>query len=412
MYRSLMLFILGLSLHSTAIAGSIHSSTPKVRSVDAFVHLDPEKYPQQINEALGVLRKLKAELVSSGYQVETLRLTTQPLADLVRDLYEKDALSYIAKLDRLCSQEGFIINIGPAMLHDDDDPKTILLLQKVLSALPNVYASALIADEDGIHWKTIRYTAEMLRYVSQHSPQSRGGFNFTASAMLKPFSPFFPGSYHTGTGKQITIGLEAANIVNDVFTQDQGNSGAAISDLTAALTKHAELTSNVARRVATQFGWTYLGIDTTPAPLGDISIGKAIENFTGARFGSSGTLSVARIITTAVKAVPQKQVGYSGLMLPIMEDRLLAERWSESAYSIDSLLAYSAVCGTGLDTVPLPGDTGLEQIERIYSDVASVATKWNKPLSARLVLILDGKPGDQTSFQIPFIYNTRIRPLP
>jgi uncharacterized protein (UPF0210 family) len=149
-----------------------------------------------------------------------------------------------------------------------------------------------------------------------------------------------------------------------------------------------------------------------PPPLGDVSIGTAIEAFTGAKFGSSGTLTAARIITTAVKAVPLKQVGYSGLMVPVMEDKLLAQRWAESTYNIDSLLAYSAVCGTGLDTIPLPGEISLDQMERIYVDVASLATKWNKPLSARLQSVPNKKPGDQTDFQDPYLFNTTAHPLP
>jgi len=159
-------------------------------------------------------------------------------------------------------------------------------------------------------------------------------------------------------------------------------------------------------------GWAYLGVDPTPAPLGDVSIGAAIEAFTGAEFGSSGTLTAASIITAAVKAVPEKQVGYSGLMVPVMEDKILAQRWAESTYNVDSLLAYSAVCGTGLDTLPLPGNISLEQMEHIFGDVASLATKWNKPLSARLQPIPDKKPGDQTDFQDPFLFNTRLHPLP
>jgi uncharacterized protein len=153
-------------------------------------------------------------------------------------------------------------------------------------------------------------------------------------------------------------------------------------------------------------------VDPTPAPLGDVSIGAAIEAFTGAKFGSSGTLTAARIITAAVKAVPQKQIGYSGLMVPVMEDKLLAQRWAESAYNIDSLLAYSAVCGTGLDTVPLPGDISVEQMERIFSDVASLATKWNKPLSARLQPVPNKKAGDETDFQDPYLFNTKLHSLP
>jgi hypothetical protein len=113
-----------------------------------------------------------------------------------------------------------------------------------------------------------------------------------------------------------------------------------------------------------------------------------------------------------VKAVPVQQTGYAGLMVPIMEDKVLARRWAESAYSIDSLLAYSAVCGTGLDTIPLPGDVSLEQMERIYGDVASLASKWNKPLSARLQPVPGKKAGERTDFQDPYLFNTTIHPLP
>jgi uncharacterized protein (UPF0210 family) len=230
--------------------------------------------------------------------------------------------------------------------------------------------------------------------------------------MLKPLSPFFPGSYHTGPGRQFAIGFEGANVVADVFTKDRGNAEAATADLTAALTTHAKVADNIGNKVAQETGWSYVGVDPTPAPLGDVSIAAAIEDFTGAKFGSSGTLTAARIITAAVKAVPVKQIGYSGLMVPVMEDKLMAQRWAESTYNIDSLLAYSAVCGTGLDTIPLPGDVSIEQMDRMYADVASLATKWNKPLSARLQPIPNKKPGDQTDFQDPYLFNTTIHPLP
>jgi uncharacterized protein len=79
---------------------------------------------------------------------------------------------------------------------------------------------------------------------------------------------------------------------------------------------------------------------------------------------------------------------------------------------VDSLLAYSSVCGTGLDTIPLPGDITVDQMERIFSDVASLATKWNKPLSARLQPILGKKAGDRTEFEDPFLFNTTLHELP
>ncbi len=387
------------------------SSNPKVRAITGFVRLDREAYQKQIADALVVLRRVKAEFESSGYEVETVRLTTQPLAELVSGIPEDQALAFLTRLDQLSVKENFLPNVGPAMLHDSDDPATMHLLERALSTLPDIEGSAIIADEAGIHWKTIRHTAELVKYVSEHSSRSKGTFNFTATAMLKPFSPFFPGSYHTGAGRQFAVGFEGANVVRDVLAKDKGDAETAIADLTAALTKHATVAAAVGKKIAAETGWTYMGVDPTPAPLGDVSIGGAIEAFTGARFGSSGTLTAARIITTAVKAVPVAQVGYSGLMVPVMEDKLLAQRWAESTYNMDSLLAYSAVCGTGLDTITLPGDISTEQMERIFGDVASLATKWNKPLSARLQPVHDKKPGDQTDFQDPYLFNTIVHPL-
>ena len=107
-----------------------------------------------------------------------------------------------------------------------------------------------------------------------------------------------------------------------------------------------------------------------------------------------------------------KQVGYSGLMVPVLEDRRLAERWGEGAIDIDSLLSYSAVCATGLDTVPLPGDVSEEQLARILGDVATMAHKWRKPLTARLLPVKGKAPGQRTEFDDPSLENTVLQPLP
>ena len=112
----------------------------------------------------------------------------------------------------------------------------------------------------------------------------------------------------------------------------------------------------------------------------------------------SGTLTAAAIITDAVRSIPVKRVGYSGLMLPPLEDPVLAQGWSERNYNIDSLVAYSAVCGAGLDTIPLPGDVSQQQLERIIGDVASLAFKWHKPLTARLIPANGKKAGERTDF--------------
>jgi len=166
-----------------------------------------------------------------------------------------------------------------------------------------------------------------------------------------------------------------------------------------------------ANRVDQETGWRYMGIDLSPAPLKAISIGAAMEELIAQPFGASGTLTAAATITSAIKDVKIKQIGYNGLMLPILEDSRLAQRWSEGRVSLEGLLSYSAVCGTGLDTVPLPGDVSVEQLDMIIGDMATLAFKWHKPLSARLLPVKGKGPGDMTEFDDQFLVNAVIQPI-
>jgi hypothetical protein len=385
---------------------------PKVRAITAFVRIDPASLDQQVGEALAVLRSAKAEFERQGYDTETLRIVTQPLAELVTGQPEAQALAFLKRLDDLAAKENFMPSVGPAMLHDSDDPSIVRLAEKALSTLSSVQINTVIADDDGIHWNVIRETAALIHYVSEHSAHSQGDFQFTATAMLKAYGPFYPGTWHDGPGKHFSIGFEGANVVQEVFARTHGDFPGSVAELTRRLTVHAKVAEAIGERVASAKGWTFMGVDPTPAPLGDVSIGAAIETYTGAKFGSSGTLTAALAITTAVKAVPVKQIGYSGLMVPVMEDKLLAQRWAEGSYHTDDLLAYSAVCGTGLDTLPLPGDVSVEQLGRILGDVAALAWKWKKPLSARLQPVWGKKAGDETEFAGPYLFNTTLKPAP
>ena len=118
---------------------------------------------------------------------------------------------------------------------------------------------------------------------------------------------------------------------------------------------------------------------------------------------------MAYTITSAVRRVPVRQTGYSGLMLPVLEDSVLAKRWESGAISRDALMSYSSVCSTGLDAVPLPGDVSQHELENIIADMASLAVKWHKPLSARLLPVNGKKSGEMTEFGSPYLVNIHIR---
>jgi uncharacterized protein (UPF0210 family) len=246
---SAMVCFIALFLLNAALAAP-EAPRPKVRTITAFVRLDRASYEKQIDEAMSVLNAAKAEFARRGYETQTVRIVTQPFAELIKGLSEKDALAYLQQLDGRSQKDGFMPNVGPGMLHDTDDPAPMQLLAKVLSSLPHLNSSAIIADDDGIHWKTIRETAKLVRYVADHSARSQGNFLFAATAMLKPYGPFYPGAYHTGAGKQFSLGFEGANVVQTVFASTHGDFDASVSELTRQLTVHAKVGEQVGGRGA------------------------------------------------------------------------------------------------------------------------------------------------------------------
>jgi hypothetical protein len=45
---------------------------------------------------------------------------------------------------------------------------------------------------------------------------------------------------------------------------------------------------------------------------------------------------------------------------------------------------------------------------KIFGDVASLAWKWHKPLSARLQPVSGKKAGDKTDFESQYLFNTTL----
>ena len=407
-----ILFVLFLFLAATlsTSASPDAAQKPKIRAVTAFVRLDRANYKEQIQEALVFLRAAKKKFEQTGYEVQTIRITTQPFPEYTKDLSPEQALAFFRDYDALAANEGFDAAIGQAMVKDTDDASQAELLAKIIAQSKILEGSIVIAGEDGIHWRAIHAAAGVIKYLEANTPHSQGNFNFSATAFVPNETPFYPGSYYTGQGNDFAIGLQSANVVADAFASAK-SPGEAETRLKDSLSAYAGEIEGIAKAMG-QTGWKYGGIDLSPAPLKDVSIGAAIEKYLGAPVGSSGTLTAAAIITRALRAIPVKQAGYSGLMLPVLEDTVLAQRWTEGKLTLDSLLAYSAVCGTGLDTIPLPGDVTEAQLEKILGDVASLAYKWTKPLSARLQPVAGKKPGEMTEFSDPFLVNAKIQPLP
>lgn len=385
---------------------------PKVRTITAFVRMDRQNYQSQVGDALTMLRAAKEEFTRSGYVVETIRITTQPFPEIIQGLSPEQALDFFHEYDKLAQKEGFAAEIGPAMMADSDDSARADLLGQIIATTQSINGFVAVADDAGIHWNAVRAAAHVIKYLEDHTAHSEGNFRFAAGAFPPAIAPFFPVSYTSGPGHEFAIGLESANIVQQVFSDEKRFAFAnVVVNLGAVLDAQAGIIEGIARRIETNSGWRYQGIDVTPVPLKDVSIGGAMESLIQGPIGSPGSLSVALVITSALRKIQAKHAGYSGLMLPVLEDSVLAKRWEAGAITRDSLMAYSSVCSTGLDAIPLPGDISQRDLENIIADMASLAVKWHKPLSARLLPVAGKHAGDMTEFSSPYLVNIRIQKI-
>jgi len=396
----------GLLWTVTAHAQGALQDRPAIRAVTAFVTIDKDNYVARMDETAQFLAHAKRALNQAGFAGATGRVTTQPFPQYIKGMRREEALALIGALKRVAAKDHVLLNVGPAMVEDDDDASAADLLPVIL-ADNNAFASLIVADNKGLHWRAIRIAAHAMREIAAKSPNGNGNFTFATIAMMKPYGPYYPGSWHNGSGKHFAIAMETANVVNQVFAKYH-DPVEAQAHLTEALSQYTKEAEAVATKLAAATGWTYEGIDATPAPSDKFSIGTAFESFLGAPIGSYGSMTTAGIITRAVQASTVKRTGYSGLMIPVMEDKVLAQRWAEGRFSLDSILAWSAVCAGGVDTVPLAGSASEDQIARIIGDVSWLAYRWNKPLGTRLMISPGRSAGEITTFTAPGIVNTRI----
>ena len=202
--------------------GAVHAQQtpqPKVRTITAFVRLDRATYRAQVDEALKMLRQAKAEFVKAGYEVETIRITSQPFPEYIAGLSAEQALEFFREYDQLAQREGFAPAIGPAMgkNSDGDDPKQADLLAKILASTASINGFIVVADDRGIHWNAVRAAARINKYLEEHTTHSEGNFRFASGAFPPENAPFFPVSFTRGAGHGFAIGLESAGIANQAF---------------------------------------------------------------------------------------------------------------------------------------------------------------------------------------------------
>jgi uncharacterized protein len=372
---------------------------------------------QQIFQAAMLLQRAQARYTEAGYEVQTVRLSTRPvLADLA-DWSADALLHYALELQKALDDTGLgFCSLGTAMAADPAFPlERINQVTDMLIATSALTATVQLATpEHGLRMEAALPTAQAIRRLAGETDEGFGNFRFAMLACVEAGSPFFPSAYHKGP-TSLALGLQGAGIVAGALRTGRAHESnladpTVLSALVkAALLHEAEPIVQLGQALAAELGVRFGGIDLSPAPLGEDSIATALELAGYGRVGTPGTLTVAAAITAALKSTGLPTCGYCGLMLPVLEDALLGRRWEEGLVHAHQLLLYSAVCGTGLDTLPLPGDSTAEEIARLLLDVATLAVRLHKPLSARLFPVPGKQVGERTTFTSQYLTNTIVR---
>src|SRR4051812_46926038 len=94
---------------------------PKVRAITAFIRIDAAHLDAQIAETVKFLNAAREEYKASGFEVETIRVVTQPLADYTKGMKRPEALGLLRHYAELSVKNGFTPNLGAIRLTDDDN---------------------------------------------------------------------------------------------------------------------------------------------------------------------------------------------------------------------------------------------------------------------------------------------------
>jgi uncharacterized protein (UPF0210 family) len=282
----------------------------------------------------------------------------------------------------------------------------------------------MASPQVGVSLPAVRACAEVIQQLSPQDPNGFANLYFAALANVPPGAPFFPAAYHDGGSPIFAIATEAADLAVGAFST-ASTLIEARKNLTNALQDNAKKLVSTAKSIVHRFSDSQVhrivgaqaprfgGIDYSLAPFPDIerSLGTAMERLGVPRVGAHGSLAAAAIIADTIDKADFPHTGFSGMMLPVLEDATLAARAAEGILSVKDLLLYSAVCGTGLDTLPLPGDVTVAQLTAVLLDLSALAMRLDKPLTARLMPIPGVKSGDPTEFDFPFFANSRVMGL-
>ena len=263
-----------------------------------------------------------------------------------------------------------------APVHLDLRDPRVTALPDVLE-FDDVFASVRMADAS----EAVR-GAEVIRLVSEREPflAAKLGIELKGGIRLSPYYP-------------ISVAEERGFGISLIYL-DELEKGYRAGELEGVVERVRSWAMGVGEGLENSTGVSFLGVDMSPSPWMEDSVGGLLERLSGARIPSPGIMYVIWRINEAVwNGMDGKSIGYNELMLPLAEDDVLKERGREGLRATD-LLRMTAACVAGLDMVVLPGDVGEAALRGLILDQFAIREVKGKPMGTRLILHPGASVGD------------------
>jgi len=387
----------------------------KIRTITEFIPLTWPFDEGTVVNAARFLNTARRRLSQGGFDVQSVCLATPPFLDVVAYPDPELLLEYGHKMEDLAKAHHIdFISIGPVVA---TTPHALLMsihaLPQLISETEKIISGVLFADEfSGVNMAAVYAFAKTVQEVAQNGSNGMGNLRLAALANVPPNMPTPHVAYHHGGRSCFTIAVEAAD-----FAVTAINNTRSINQAQEQLIKSIESTSvhilEIVDTLVDDYQIRFKGIDFSfaPFPTQAGSIGAAIENLGVESFGGSGTLFAVSFLTNAIRQANLPHIGFSGVMLPILEDSVLSQRAAEGRFSVNDLLLYSAICNAGLDIIPIPGNTPANEMGAIFLDMAALAISIGRPISARLMPMPGLSVGDKVLFDSGHLSSSRVLPV-
>lgn len=390
----------------------------RIRSITCFFNPRARATYQSLDQLGGLLKTARDVFTKAGLAVQTARISTVPFPSLYMTEEVESAVRLAQTMEKDAAERGFdYLSLGPAL---PQYPESFRLVVPILRETQNVFLSGLMTlpvRDEATHTlvspQAVRACAEIIHQAAAVTPDGFTNLRFSGLANVGPYGPFFPGSYNQGDRPGFSLAIECADLAYSAARK-----ASSLNDfrenLIETLESQATALSSRANHLAQQYDVDFRGIDFSLAPYPEewCSLGSALEALGLPALGLSGSLTAAAYLTDTLDRGSWLRAGFNGLMMPVLEDSTLAARAAQGALRVHDLLMYCAVCGVGLDTVPLPGDVTPEQIQALLLDVSALALRLNKPLVARLMPLPGKKAGDATNFDFSYFAPGGVMELP